>query len=306
MKVFAIVVTYNGRQVPYWYGRCFTSLRESLLPVQTVVIDNASTDGTGPYLRQHFPEVKLIEAKDNLGFGRANNLGLRYALQQGAHYVFLLNQDAWIARDSLSRLVQLSQAHPEYGLLAPMNLSKERDRVTRGFMPLLCDARNTDACAFAEDLYFNRLQDVYKVRSVNASAWLIPRRTLESLGGFDPLFFHYGEDDNYLQRMEYHGFQAGLCPKVRVVHDVEAPKSVPPASRQSREKYYLVQLTDLTTPHAYGRFMQQQVKKGVKSLLRGKGGAVREAGRALRFALQMRKGVKHSRQTNQQKGPHWL
>ena len=79
-KLFVIVVTYKGHQ---WYDRCFTSLRESELPIQTIVIDNASNDGTVEYIREHFPEIHLIESKENLGFGRANNIGMRYALDHG-------------------------------------------------------------------------------------------------------------------------------------------------------------------------------------------------------------------------------
>ena len=92
-KIFVIIVTYKGNQ---WYERCFTSLRNSEYPVQTIVIDNASNDGTVEYIRENFPEIYLIESEENLGFGRANNIGMRYALDHGCDYVFLLNQDAWI------------------------------------------------------------------------------------------------------------------------------------------------------------------------------------------------------------------
>ena len=90
-KIFVIIVTYKGHQ---WYERCFASLCNSEYPVQTIVIDNASNDGTVEYIRKYFPEIHLIESKENLGFGRANNIGMRYALDHGCDYVFLLNQDA--------------------------------------------------------------------------------------------------------------------------------------------------------------------------------------------------------------------
>ena len=61
MKIFAIIVTYKGQQ---WYDRCFTSLRNSSIPVQTIVVDNASDDGTVEYIRENFPEIHLIESKE--------------------------------------------------------------------------------------------------------------------------------------------------------------------------------------------------------------------------------------------------
>jgi GT2 family glycosyltransferase len=105
-KIFVIIVTYKGH---LWYERCFKSLRDSELPVQIIVIDNASNDGTVEYIRAHFPDIHLIESKENLGFGRANNLGMRYALDNGADYVFLLNQDAWIEPNTIGELVRIAE-----------------------------------------------------------------------------------------------------------------------------------------------------------------------------------------------------
>jgi len=71
-------------------------------------------------------------------------------------------------------------------------------------------------------LFFKReLKDIYTVDFVNAAAWLLPCTILKIVGGFDPIFFHYGEDDNYMQRVIYHGFKIGVCAKVTVCHDVE-------------------------------------------------------------------------------------
>ena len=109
-KVFVVVVTFKGGQ---WYDRCFTSLRESTIPVQAVVVDNASNDGTVEYIREHYPEIHLIESKENLGFGRANNIAMRYAMDQGCDYVFLLNQDAWVDKDTIEKMIHIHSNHPE-------------------------------------------------------------------------------------------------------------------------------------------------------------------------------------------------
>ena len=103
MKIYAIVITYNGKK---WYDRCFGSLRDSEMPVETIVIDNTSTDDTIEYIKTHFPSVHLIESKENLGFAKANNIGIRYAIDNNADYVFLLNQDAWIENDTLTALLR--------------------------------------------------------------------------------------------------------------------------------------------------------------------------------------------------------
>ena len=97
MKIFAIVITYNGQK---WYDRCFGSLSASETPVEIVVVDNASSDDTVGFIKERFPGVHLIESKENLGFAKANNIGIRYALDNDADFVFLLNQDAWIEKDT--------------------------------------------------------------------------------------------------------------------------------------------------------------------------------------------------------------
>jgi len=212
IKLFVIIVTYNGQR---WYERCFTSLRESELPVQTIVIDNASNDGTVEYIREYFPEIHLIESKENLGFGRANNIGMRYALDHGCDYVFLLNQDAWIEPNTLSELVRVHQKYPEYGILSPMHLTRARDHLNM----LLDDGKyNHDLLS---DLYCHSINDVYTISYANAAAWLISCNTLKMIGGFCPMFFYRGEDDDYMNRMKYHKMLMGLCPNTRVVHDTE-------------------------------------------------------------------------------------
>ena len=212
MKIFVIIVTYNGMQ---WYERCFTSLRESVVPVETIVIDNASTDGTATYIHEHFPEIILIENKENVGFGRANNQGMRYALDHGCEYVFLLNQDTWIKPNVLSVMLPIAQQHPECGIFSPMHIKADE----KSLYIEIEDGKTDHANALLSDCYFQTLKDIYLFNYVNAAAWLIPRATLELVGGFDPIFFAYGEDDNYLQRLKYFGKSVGLIPKAQIIHD---------------------------------------------------------------------------------------
>ena len=185
-KIFVIIVSYKGH---LWYERCFTSLRQSNSPVQTVVIDNASNDGTVEYIRGHFPEIHLIESKENLGFGRANNMGMRYALDNGADYVFLLNQDAWIEPNTIGELIRIAEKCPEYGILGPVQVNKEKTKVLNGVIQFLINPDNVNHKLFS-DLILGKGEEVYPVAEINAAAWLLPRKTLEIVGGFDPIFLH--------------------------------------------------------------------------------------------------------------------
>ena len=214
-KIFVIVVTYKGKQ---WYDRCFGSLRSSNVQLTIVVVDNNSADGSVEYIKVAYPEIVLLESDKNLGFGQANNKGLRYALDNGCDYVFLLNQDAWIESDTLGKLVRQSSEHEDFGILSPIHLSADKNHFENGFSYFMSDYRNINR-SMVEDMFFGRLGSLYQARYINAAAWLLPRKTLETVGGFDPLFFHYGEDDNYMDRVLFHGFKIGVCPQSKIVHD---------------------------------------------------------------------------------------
>ena len=156
-KLFVIIVTYKGHQ---WYERCFTSLRNSEYPVQTIVIDNASNDGTVEYIRNQFPEIHLIESKANLGFGRANNIGMRYALDNGCDYVFLLNTDMTISADTVHKLLNVAIMHPEFGIISPICLNFQRTQFENMFYDSMT-LKNTikqDVRLFLSELYGKKNQ----------------------------------------------------------------------------------------------------------------------------------------------------
>jgi len=154
-----------------------------------------------------------------LGFGQANNLGMSYALKQGADYVFLLNQDAYLEKDTIEKLVEVHKKIDNFGILSPIHLNGTGTRLDRNFSHYLNYAGNKE---FFSDYVLNKsIKTIYTVPFVNAAGWLISRECLETVGGFDPLFFHYGEDDNYCQRLNFHGFKIGVVPAARLLHDRE-------------------------------------------------------------------------------------
>ncbi len=225
MSILVIIVTYNAMQ---WAARCLESLRKSTLPVDVLVIDNGSTDGSQGFIRSEYPEVSFYQNTKNVGFGMANNRGLQHALNEGYDYVYLMNQDAWIQEDTILKLVQIAESNPEYGILGPVQLDKTEHHLELTF----CQStlRSDKALAsYVSDLYFRKDEalEIYPVTYLMASHWLVSRRCLLTVGGFSPVFFQYGEDDNYLHRVLYHGLKIGLAPHVTAVHDCHVEKTNP-------------------------------------------------------------------------------
>ena len=295
--VYVIVVTYRGRQ---WYDRCFRSLRESKYAVHTVVIDNASGDGSVDYISENYPDVHLIRSDRNLGFGNANNLGIKYALEQGCDYVFLLNQDAWIEPDTIENLIQAHRQHPEYGVLSPMHMTKEKDHLN-----FLLDDGNRNY-ELLSDLFFGTVKDVYDIEYVNAAGWLVSRNTLMTIGGFCPIIFHYGEDDDYLHRMKYHGVKVGLCPHSRMVHDSknklgEAVRLFEKANEERIDEYL-----DINKSIDLSVLKRRFLFKGIVLLFRCRRKQADEYLKRFRFLAKNGKDIERCRSQHMIKQSNWL
>ena len=301
-KVFVIIVTYNGKQ---WYDRCLDSLRHSRLPTQVVVVDNASSDDTVEYIQTHFPEVHLIASDKNVGFGQGNNKGISYALDHDADYVFLLNQDAWIEPDTINELVRIHKNNPEFGILSPIHLNADKTDIEKGLISYMADLKITDP-SWINDMYFGRLKDVYDTIYVNAAAWLLPRRTLETVGGFDPIFYHYGEDDNYMQRVLYHGLKIGICPQVRIVHDTEIRLEKTKNTMQTSTKNLLVELTDINHSQSIWRTFLFNIRKTVLKFIKLNSKSAVYYLKRSQFILKMKKKIEISLQQNRKQTTSWL
>ncbi len=303
VKVYAIIVTYNGM---FWYDRCFGSLRQSEIPVQVVVVDNASTDDTVEYIRTHFPEVHLIASDVNLGFGQGNNKGIRYALDNDADYVFLLNQDAWIEPDTIKTLIEAHIKNPVYGILSPMHLNADKSAIEQGMIVFLTLPEHTPN-EIISDFYLGLKKEVYDTNYVLAAAWLLPIKTIDSVGGFDPLFFHYGEDDNYLSRVLYHGFKVGIVPKVTICHDARKLYKREKNQMVTFDKWILQRSTDLRYPDNHiDTMIKEYVKLAIVKALTLHWATFRENYRNAMILIWNKMKIMKSRELNKKKGRTWL
>lgn len=202
-----------------WIHHCLTNLRESSQLTDVFIVDNCSADGTREYIPTHFPEVIWEPQDRNLGFGQANNIGMRYAIDNGYDYVLLLNQDAYLGFDALEKMLAVSDGR---SLLSPLHLNGKGDSLDPMFRVSI---RNSiEENSYLDDLVLRGRDSVkasYSATEICAACWFMPISLLKEVGGFNPLFFHYSEDNNYYQRMVYHGVKTILVPSASVCHDRE-------------------------------------------------------------------------------------
>ncbi len=230
-KILAIIVSYNFKP---WMDRCLRSLEESETPVDIMVIDNLSTDGTADAVEQNYPQVMLIRNQKNLGFGRANNIGMQYAIEHGYDAVLLINQDAWIEASAIGKLAEASRRHPRYGILSPVHLTGSGEKIEYGFSVY------TGVKSKGEQPSAPLVQ----VPFINAAIWYMPVAALKQVGLFAPIFEHYGEDKDMANRMAYHNYRIGFLPRVYACHDRENREITNKAFRHSEFVYHLSEETN--------------------------------------------------------------
>ena len=260
MKVLVIIVTYNGMK---WLPKVLGSVSG----YDVMVVDNGSSDGSADWIRANCPDVLLVESKENLGFGKANNLGFRHAVENGYDYVYLLNQDAWVYPETFANLIHASQKHPEFGVLSPLQLQADGIHFDNNFATNVIGQHQKTRPLLTEDLFFGRQEDIYNVTFVMAAHWMITRECLKAVGGFSPTFFHYGEDDNYLLRTQYWKFKIGFVPKALAVHDRQDSAW----SNQKRQyiNNYTIPLNRMSNPLSKQRIWPF-IKENLRGAIRGK------------------------------------
>ncbi len=212
MSTFVIIVTFNGST---WIRGALDSLRQSSAALTTVVVDNASSDDTVDIVRQHYPEVVLLAQNENTGFGIGNNIGISHAIGADAAYVFLLNQDAYVTPHAVAELTAFLDQNRDYGIVSPLHCSPDLHRVDpntqRGYLQRYASNYLSDACV-------GQVKAHYDIVGINAAAWMVRASVFRAVGGFDPLFFMYGEDDDLIARFAHLGHKFALLPASRIVH----------------------------------------------------------------------------------------
>ncbi|MEO6176115.1 MAG: glycosyltransferase family 2 protein [Flavobacterium circumlabens] len=214
MKTSVVIVTFNGMK---WIENCLESILGNTELPEIIIVDNCSSDNTVEFLKNtYFQKIKLIESKENLGFGRANNLGIAKAFELNSDFIFLLNQDTVIEKDTIEKLLTISLKNPDYGIISPIHSNGDNSSLDLSFLYYI----NQQCSALISDFVLDKKRkELYPVEMINAAAWFLPVKTFEIVGGFDPLFFLYGEDDNFCQRVLYHNLKIGITTATIIKHD---------------------------------------------------------------------------------------
>jgi GT2 family glycosyltransferase len=201
---------------------CLHSLRHSLYsPLEIIVVDNASSDGSPDAVRATFPDILLLHSPTNIGLS-ANNLGIRAALDNGADYVLLLNNDTYVTPECLPHLVEAAETHRDAGILSPRICYYSHPAVIwydGGVLrtgPGLWETSHLNQRTLASETP----DQPRHVDYISGCAMLLRRRVIEAIGGIDERFFGYWEDVDLSLRARRAGFPLLHVPIALVYHKV--------------------------------------------------------------------------------------
>jgi GT2 family glycosyltransferase len=218
---WAVVLSWNGREDTL---RCLDSLTRVRYPALGIVcVDNGSTDGSQRAVRERFPRVVLIEAGANLGYSGGNNLGLRHALEHGARWVALVNNDATVAPDVIDGFERAARDRPLAGILAGKVYFAEQPQMIwfagQRVSELLGYSGRPRGYGRADGPRYSRIQPTG--RAVGA-LMAISREAIEAVGLLDEDLFVYVEDVDWALRIRRAGFEVVLAPHARAWHRVSS------------------------------------------------------------------------------------
>ncbi len=237
-----IIVNYK---VPYCLQELLRSLRQTELydRSEVIIVDNASGDNSREIITSEFLEVKWIQLKSNIGFGKACNVGVHHA---SGRFLLFLNPDTVISSNALSQAVRFMENNPETGLMGPKILNPD------GTLQLSC--RRSFPTPLVAFYYFSGLSRLFpkskrfgrynltymdenetaQVDAISGSFMFMKLELFREIGGFDERFFMYGEDIDLCFRIRQKGYQIWYHPQIQIIH----LKGKSSAKRQIRSRIY--------------------------------------------------------------------
>jgi GT2 family glycosyltransferase len=217
----AIVLSWNGREDTL---RCLQSLANAEhRDLRIVCVDNGSTDGSQQAVRERFPHVELIEAGANLGYSGGNNLGIRDALEHGARWVALVNNDATVAADFVAGFQAATRERPRAGILAGKVFFADRPTTIwfagQRVSELLGYSGRPRGYGREDGPDYERV--VSTGRAVGA-LMAISREAIDAAGPLADDLFAYVEDVDWALRVRDAGFEIVFAPGARAWHSISA------------------------------------------------------------------------------------
>jgi GT2 family glycosyltransferase len=220
-KTFIIILNWNGKHDTIECLHSLATVKGS--HIETVVVDNGSTDGSAATIRELFPHVTVLETGSNLGYAEGNNVGIRYALKHGGCDVLLLNNDTVVDPDILESFRKAMQDHPAAGILGgKILLYSERDTFDHFGGKWNKKKGQFDLVGFRQIDDGQSWEEIQPIDYACGCVLFIRREVFEKVGLLEPDFFLIWEEADFCFRTRKAGYGVMICPQAKLWHKVSA------------------------------------------------------------------------------------
>lgn len=194
---------------------CVRSLAEAGVdPDRVVVVENASPDGSMERLTKRLPDYRIVRTSENRGYGSGANAGIREVLGEGDEEVtelLFVNPDARMEADTVDGLREALHHKPEIGGVNAIEWRTDEKRSVDPVQKKTLDAHGIEPAELGQEVFV-------RTAALGGAATLFSAEAIRTVGGFDPIFFIYGEENDLSRRMRYHGYEVGLAARADIVH----------------------------------------------------------------------------------------
>lgn len=210
--VHVVVLNYNSFDDTIG---CVESVRQNKYPgLRLLVVDNNSPDGSGKRLAEFIPSSEFMQLRRNTGYAGGNNAAIRKALDAGTDYILILNPDIRLPGTAIRDYVNALESNPEIAVLSPIQLKCEGGEI---------DEKFERGILMRHGIFPGELRDcpagtVRPVSLVFGAVMMIRAETFWTIGGFDPLFFAYGEEEDFCRRVRRRGLEIAITTDSPAVH----------------------------------------------------------------------------------------
>ena len=235
-KIAVLVINYNSKK---YLPDLFASLKKTDYPEnkwKLVFIDNASTDDSLQYTKKHYPQAHFIEEKTNWGFAEANNIGYRWARDNGYDYIVLLNQDTIVTLNWLKALVETMEQDKTIGALQPKILLYPKTKYINnvGNRIHFLGFGYGDQSGVRDDKYRKNLN---KINYCSGACVMMPIKLINEIKLFDKEMFMYLEDLDIGWRISLAGYKNTINPNVQIYHKYNFSRSTKMIGHFEKNRY---------------------------------------------------------------------
>ena len=211
--VFVVILNYRNTE---YVKNCLSSLEtQTYANFKTIVYDNASSDHTAYFIKQFFPEVILLRNERNLGFAKANNLAIKFALDKGADYILLLNNDTITDSGLIEQLVQTLDSDNTLGIAGPIVFDMNNKSVIQEF-GMSCDRFGCPMPSNNQIVADHK--KISEVFYVSGCALMMKKEVLVKIGLFDDKYFMFAEDLDLCWRAQLAGYRVVVDKEAKIYH----------------------------------------------------------------------------------------